>query len=71
MDGKVVAGFGAFSNHLSYFPHSGSVLDDLGLGAAGYGGTKSSLHFSPDHPLPDDVVERLVHAKLSENDAAV
>jgi uncharacterized protein YdhG (YjbR/CyaY superfamily) len=69
--GKVVAGFGAFSNHLSYFPHSGSVLDDLGIDATGYGGTKSSLHFTPDHPLPDHLVERLVHAKLSEIDAAV
>ena len=25
--GKVVAGFAAFKNHLSYLPHSGSVLD--------------------------------------------
>ncbi len=29
MDGKVVAGFAAFKNHLSYFPHSGSVLPQL------------------------------------------
>jgi uncharacterized protein YdhG (YjbR/CyaY superfamily) len=68
--GTVVAGFGAFSNHLSYFPHSGSVLGVLGVGAAGYGGTKSALHFTPDHPLPDDLVERLVQAKLSEIDHA-
>jgi uncharacterized protein YdhG (YjbR/CyaY superfamily) len=29
IDGKVVAGFAAFSNHLSYLPHSGSVLSAL------------------------------------------
>ena len=29
VDGKVVAGFDAFKNHLSYFPHSGSVLPEL------------------------------------------
>lgn len=28
--GKVVAGFAAFKNHLSYLPHSGSVLPELG-----------------------------------------
>ena len=28
--GKVVAGFAAFTHHLSYFPHSGSVFDSLG-----------------------------------------
>ena len=26
VDGKVVAGFAAFKNHLAYLPHSGSVL---------------------------------------------
>jgi uncharacterized protein YdhG (YjbR/CyaY superfamily) len=26
VEGKVVAGFAAFKNHLSYLPHSGSVL---------------------------------------------
>ena len=31
LDGKAVAGFGAFKHHLSYFPHSGSVIP----GAAG------------------------------------
>ena len=28
--GKTVAGFAAFKNHLSYLPHSGSVLSSLG-----------------------------------------
>jgi len=27
--GKIVAGFAAFKNHLSYFPHSGSVIPAL------------------------------------------
>jgi uncharacterized protein YdhG (YjbR/CyaY superfamily) len=27
--GKTVAGFAAFKNHLSYLPHSGSVLEKL------------------------------------------
>lgn len=66
IDGHVVAGFGAFSNHLSYLPHSGSVLEAFGLDAAGYDCTKSSLHFTPDRPLPDDLVERLVRARLAE-----
>ena len=35
LDGKVVAGFGAFKNHLSYFPHSGSVHPELGMTSLG------------------------------------
>ena len=30
LQGKVIAGFAAFKNHLSYLPHSGSVFPDLG-----------------------------------------
>ena len=68
--GKVVAGFGAFANHLSYLPHSGSILPVFGLDASGYECTQSSLHFTPDHPLPDDLVERLLRARLEEIDDA-
>lgn len=62
--GKVVAGFAAFKNHLAYLPHSGELLarvDDL----AGYESTKGSLHFPVDEPLPDDLVRRLVEAKVA------
>src|SRR6476646_2488831 len=50
--GKTVAGFAAFKNHLSYLPHSGSVLEKLGGDLAGYQSTKGSLHFAIDEPLP-------------------
>ena len=36
LEGVVVAGFGAFREHLSYFPHSGSVLEVLRDELAGY-----------------------------------
>jgi uncharacterized protein YdhG (YjbR/CyaY superfamily) len=64
VDGKVVAGFAAFSKHLSYLPHSGGVLADLGDRVAGYDATPGSLHFPRDQPLPDGLVRALVEAKL-------
>jgi uncharacterized protein YdhG (YjbR/CyaY superfamily) len=64
--GKVVAGFAAFKNHLSYLPHSGSVLPELGDDVAAYGGTKGSLHFPVDQPLPRPIVERLVEVRLRQ-----
>lgn len=63
--GKVVAGFAAFKDHLAYLPHSGEVLAGLGDHLTGYRRTKSSLHFGIDAPLPDDLVRRLVEAKLA------
>ncbi len=68
VQGKVVAGFAAFKNHLSYLPHSGSVLDRLGDDLAGYSMTKGSLHFAIDEPLPDRLVERLISVRLSLED---
>ncbi len=64
--GKVIAGFAAFKNHLSYLPHSGSVLDQLGDELAGYSMTKGSLHFPADEPLPDDLVGKLIGVRLRQ-----
>jgi uncharacterized protein YdhG (YjbR/CyaY superfamily) len=64
--GKVVAGFAAFKDHLSYLPHSSSVLTELGDELARWTSTKGSLHFTPEHPLTDRVVERLVAVRRAE-----
>jgi uncharacterized protein YdhG (YjbR/CyaY superfamily) len=64
VDGRVVARLAAFTHHLSYLPHSGDVLADLGDELAGYERTAGSLHVPVDQPLPDDLVRRLVEAKL-------
>ena len=64
IEGKVVAGFPAFTKHLSYLPHGGDVLADVGDAVAGYDATPGSLHFPADQPLPDDLVRALVEAKM-------
>ncbi|MBV9278896.1 MAG: DUF1801 domain-containing protein [Chloroflexi bacterium] len=66
LHGAVVAGFAAFKNHLSYLPHSGSVLPELGDEVAGYGGTRGSLHFPVDRPLPKPLVEKLIAIRLRQ-----
>jgi uncharacterized protein YdhG (YjbR/CyaY superfamily) len=66
LHGKVVAGFAAFKNHLSYLPHSGSVLPELADELTGFTTTKGSLHFAPDQPLDPDLVRRLVTVRLAE-----
>jgi uncharacterized protein YdhG (YjbR/CyaY superfamily) len=66
VQGKTVAGFAAFTNHLSYLPHSGSVLEKLGGDLAGYQCTKGSLHFAIDEPLPPGLVNKLVNTRVRE-----
>ena len=64
--GKVVAGFAAFKNHLSYLPHSGSVFPELGDDLAGYESTTGSLHFPVDTPLPAALVEKLIAVRVRQ-----
>ncbi len=66
IQGKVVAGFAAFRDHLSYLPFSGSVLGELGDELRGYTMTKSSLHFPIDGSLPKTLVQRLITVRLEE-----
>jgi len=66
LHGKVVAGFAAFKNHLSYLPHSGSVLAELGDEISGYRSTNGSLHFPINSPLPKPLVENLLAIRLRQ-----
>ena len=64
--GKVIAGFAAFKNHLSYLPHSGSVLPELQDEVAAYEMTKGSLHFPVDSPLPPALVKKLIDVRIRQ-----
>jgi uncharacterized protein YdhG (YjbR/CyaY superfamily) len=66
LEGKTVAGLAAFTKHISYLPHSGSVLPALAEELAGYHGTKSALHFPVDQPLPLDLIRRLLEVRLDQ-----
>ena len=66
LQGKTFAGFAAFKAHLSYLPHSGSVLATLGDDLAGYEQSKGALRFPIDEPLPQPLVEQLVRTRLHQ-----
>jgi uncharacterized protein YdhG (YjbR/CyaY superfamily) len=65
LHGKIIAGFAAFKDHLSYLPFSGSVLVQLGDELEGYTMTKSALHFPIDQPLPQSLVRKLIEVRLA------
>ncbi|MDP9116065.1 MAG: DUF1801 domain-containing protein [Actinomycetota bacterium] len=66
VQGKAVAGFAAFKDHLSYLPHSGSVLAALEADLTDYEHTKGSLHFPDDQPLPPSLVNKLISTRLAQ-----
>ena len=66
VNGKSVAGFAAFKNHLSYLPYSGSVVSALGDDVAKYETSKGSLMFAIDKPLPRTLIRKLIRTRLAE-----
>jgi uncharacterized protein YdhG (YjbR/CyaY superfamily) len=65
--GKLIAGFSAAKGHLSYLPHSGSVLASMDSEAlAGFEWSKGALRFEIGSPLACELVEKLVMARLAE-----
>lgn len=64
--GKTIAGFGAFKNHLSYLPHSGSVFSELDAELAGYQKSSGALRFAIDAPLPAELVRKLIEVRMRQ-----
>ncbi len=66
LNGRVIAGFAAFKNHLAYLPHSGSVFNELRDDLKDYASTEGSLHFPIDKPIPKALVEKLIAVRLKQ-----
>ena len=66
VDGKVVAGFAAYSKNCGYYPFSGGTLGAFAEELAGFETTKGAVRFTPEKPLPRTLVQKLVLARLAE-----
>lgn len=66
LEGKMIAGFAAFKNHVAFMPHSGSVFSQLAPDLKGYKWTPGSLHFPVDRPLPRSLVRKLIATRRRE-----
>jgi uncharacterized protein YdhG (YjbR/CyaY superfamily) len=56
----------AAEKHLSLYPFSPAAIDTVRAELAGYSLSRGTVRFSAEHPLPDDVLERLLRARLIE-----
>ncbi|MFM7320549.1 MAG: iron chaperone [Armatimonadota bacterium] len=66
--GKGVAGFTASKGHCSFHPMSGAVVPPHAerLEALGFRVAPGTVRFTPDHPLPDAVLDDLIADRLRE-----
>ncbi len=64
INGKWVAWFAKFKNHLAFFPFSGSIFEHFPEEMKSWKHTKSSLHFTVEKPIPRDFLEKLIKKRL-------
>ena len=65
-NGKMVAGYAAFSRHLGLYPHSGTVIPRLADDCKGFKTSKSGILFTPQHPLPGELAHNIISTRLAE-----
>ena len=66
LDGKKVAGFCAFKNHLVYSTHGKTVTEALAVELADYKVSKASFQFGVGETLPGALLEQLVQTRIAE-----
>ncbi len=70
LNGKYIIYFAAWKNHIALYPiHTG--VESLKKELAKYKGSKSSVHFPLDKPVPLTLVKKIVRLKAKENVPAV
>lgn len=65
--GALVA-FAAFSDHCSFFPMSGSVIEKFKSELKGFHTSKGTLQFPLDKPLSAALVRKMVKARVAQNE---
>ena len=66
IDCKVVAGFDGFKKHCSYFPHSGSVLEELDDFPEWCEVSQGTLKFPIGKKLPKTLVRKLISVRRKQ-----
>ncbi len=59
--------YGAFKDHCSLFVASAQVRREFSAELKSFETGKGTLRFTPDRPLPSDLVTRIVKARVAEN----
>ncbi|HTS04741.1 MAG TPA: DUF1801 domain-containing protein [Candidatus Eisenbacteria bacterium] len=63
----MLVGYAAFKKHCSLFPTGSGVLDRFERELKGYRTSKGTIQFPPDKPLPDELIKKIVKARVAEN----
>ncbi len=66
LNGKNLVHFAAFKNHIGFYPTS-SGIEAFKKVLTDYKGSKGTVQFPLDKPVPFDLVEKIVKFRVKEN----
>jgi uncharacterized protein YdhG (YjbR/CyaY superfamily) len=61
--------YSGFKAHNSLFPMGSAIIEAHAEEFAGFATSKGTLHFTPEHPLPRQLVELIVRERMAQIDA--
>jgi len=67
--GRALVSYSAFRAHCSFFPMSSELIERHRDELSGFSTARGTLRFTPEHPLPDGSVERIVRERMAQIDA--
>ena len=68
--GRPLVSYGAGKSHCSFYVQSPAVMEAHRAELEGFDTAKGTIRFRPDGPIPAELVEKLVRARMEETDAA-
>jgi uncharacterized protein YdhG (YjbR/CyaY superfamily) len=67
--GRALVAYAAFKAHCSLFPMSAALIEEHRDELTGFATARGTLRFTPEHPLPNDLVKRIVRERMAQIDA--
>lgn len=61
--------YAAFKAHCGFYPMNPALIERFAAELAGFATAKGTIQFTPDRPIPGDLVRRIVTARCEEDRA--
>ena len=69
--GRALVSYDGFKTHCSFFPMGSAEIAAYRDELVDFATTKGTLRFTPEHPIPTDLVARIVHDRMAAIDRAL
>jgi uncharacterized protein YdhG (YjbR/CyaY superfamily) len=64
--GEVLCGFAAMKKHCGFYVFAETTIGDFADELTDFEISTGTIRFQPDHPIPEDLVTRMVKARIDE-----